>query len=536
MTLHIHRLLLALPLAFCSAGCPTPVVYLPVSDVAFTEVYSAGITPPASSCEGTDGSAIMRVALRTSEKAAITPDTVLDGATIDFGRDSITFSDSAIFDLPDSECDAGCAQSFSCITPPAIDEQDYERCANNNAGLSASGDPRFVSKTDETQLFGVMLEFTTSWRGQLPEELTNLSPDFDGDGRGDLGANIALQGFDNERATDRQDRRLDLVSTMATSAWNDVRSNALQAYGTETFFGFWTFGSSGAVTQSRVAALGSTADDTEFVSSNGRAVAAINSVDGNEGDAAQAAIFESMVTVLGSTNGYAKPEFADAEKILTVIVDGPDGLRLPDFDADRVIAAANAIAARVFIVHVDTPVQTTGTNTSTGDQIDLFPDDPEYVEIQGAGFASEADCDCKNFESCRAVTQYGSQPGSTNDVPALANAANLFCVPEYGEDGRIGPVDDYARIACATGGGYIYIPDIGDIEAQAAWLPYALDGLWEIPVDVEAVSRGFVTAGEPYLLQTNLSVELGGDRRTYSHLPNPGANTPGDRRAVVFAK
>jgi hypothetical protein len=311
------------------------------------------------------------------------------------------------------------------------------------------------------------------------------------------------------------------------------RSNAQQLYQTETSFGFWTFGASAAKLESRVAALDSTPDDAEFLTSNGRAVAAVASVSGNDGDPEPAAVFESMVAVLESTDGYASSQYADAEKILTVVVDGPDELRLPDLDVERVVAAAQAVDARIFIVHIDTPVQATGINPSTDAEISLFPDEPGYVRAQGAGFASEADCDCKNFEACRAPTRYAAAPGDPIDFPADPGA--LYCVPEYGEDGRIGPIADYERIACATGGGYIYVPDPGDLLTQADWLPYALDGLWELPVRIAPLADGSVPPGEPYLIQTNLAITLDGENNLYSHFPNPGATTPGDTRAVLFA-
>jgi hypothetical protein len=528
---------LGLSLSAGVSGCDT-VARIVWSDIAFTEIYSAGISTVGTgfaTCEGTSGKAVMRIAMRDSNDHPITPDTVLNGAEIDFSTDAISFTDSAIFELPDSDCDAGCSSGFSCVTPPTVNEASFRRCTNSSAtGVSVDGAPRFVSETTSTQLFGVMLELTNSWRGELPESITNLNPDFDGDGRGDAGASLALQGFNNDRATDSRGSRLSLLSSMVTN-WNDIRLNAQQRYQTETLFGFWTFGGSGAVTQSQIANLDSTPDDTEFVASGGRAGAAVTAISGNDGNAEQAAVFESMVTVLESNNGYNNPQYANAEKVLTVVVDGPDGLRLPAFDAERVISAAQAINARVFIVHVDTPIQTTGINTSTGDEIPIVPDDPEYYENQGDGFTAEADCDCKNFEVCRTVTQYSSQPGSNTDVPSAARAGNLFCVPEYGEDGRIGPVDDYARIACATGGGYIYVPSIGDLLTQADWLPYALDGLWEVPINVEAISRESVPSGQPYLIQTNMAITLGGDNNLYSHTPNPGATTPGDSRTVVFA-
>ena len=543
MPLRYDRVLVLTALLFTVSGCNDCTLtggsqswgILPWSDRVFTEIYSAGLTPArTSSCQASNGSAVLRVALRDSERAPITPDIFIGDSAVDFSRESISFASSALFELPNATCDADCSSGFSCVTPPAVNESSYLRCTRAEEDLlTVAGDPVFVSRTDRTQLFGVMLEQTGSWRGRLPTSITDLNPDLDGDGQSDPGASLTLQSYDNDRATDRQDRRINLARDTVTN-WNDVRANAEQVYQTQSLFGLWTFGGSGVNVTSLIADLDSVPDDVEFIDSTGRTVAASLALDGNDGVAEQAAIYESMVTVLGSINGYASSEYADTDKILAIVVDGPDELRLPSVDAERVIAAANAIDARIFIVHVDTAVQTMGISTSTGGDIPLFPDDPAYYASQGEGFASEADCDCKNFEACRQPTRFSSTPDGPLDTPENPDA--FYCVPDRGEDGRIGPIADYERIACATGGGYLYVPDVGRLTAQTSWLPYALDGLWEIPVEVALFANGSVASGEPFLIQTSLTIELGGDNNTYSHLPNPGANTPGDARTMLFSQ
>ena len=284
---------LGLSLSAGMSGCDT-VARIVWSDLAFTEIYSAGISTVGTgyeTCAGVSDLAVVRVALRDSERAPITPDTVLNGSSIDFSTNSIEFSNSAVFELPNVDCDGTCQnEGFTCITPPAVNESSYRRCNDSSAtGVSVADSPRFVSELDRDQLFGVMLEETGSWRGQLPTSITDLNPDFDGDGQGDSGASISLQTPNNERATDRQDRRINLVRDMVTN-WNDIRANADQAYQTASFFGLWTFGGSGINVTSEIAELDSTEGNVEFVDSNGRATAAGNGLNGNDGENAAAAV------------------------------------------------------------------------------------------------------------------------------------------------------------------------------------------------------------------------------------------------------
>ncbi len=503
----------------------------PGEKIELAQVYSAGITATnGPGCMATDGTAVLRFAMRGFRDEVITQRT-LEDVDDTFPADTIRFADNALFEPGNLQCEPGACSSddWTCNPPPGASTPDWQQCyIPGDELITSTGDPVFVSRTDRNQLFGVMLEFTNSWRGSLPETITNLNPDFDEDGRGDAGASLVLQNSDSTRATDPRGARFSLLDSMQTR-WNDIRQNAMQRHTTETFFGLWTFGSSGASVFSRVARLDSTPEGTEFVSSNGRAAAAVANVSINGGNPEQAAVFESMIAVLESPNGYASPEFAEAEKVLTVVVDGPDELRLPHTDVDDVIAAAQAVGARVFIVHVDTPVQTTGINTSTDDEIPLFPADPTYYASQ-AGFASQDACDCKNFEACRTVTSYSYEPGNTTSIPDDSNT--LYCVPDRDQNGRLGPIADYERIACATGGGYIYVPDSGRLVEQADWLPYTLYGLWELPVDVDLPGPD----PDAYMLQTDLVVRLGGFDETFSHTHDFNPNQPGDSRIVLFSK
>ena len=145
-----------------------------------------------------------------------------------------------------------------------------------------------------------------------------------------------------------------------------------------------------------------------------------------------------------------------------------------------------------------------------------------------------SDDECKNFEECRPTTAYANGPGQPVTQPTVERRALSFCHPKRDDNGRIGPIDDYAVIACETGGGYIYVSQSGTLPANMGWLPFALDGLWELPVSVDVFGRGQLGAGEAHLLQVNMQVTLGGRTITQS-ASQLGSTSANDNRPVLFS-
>lgn len=106
-------------------------------------------------------------------------------------------------------------------------------------------------------------------------------------------------------------------------------------------------------------------------------------------------------------------------------------------------------------------------------------------------------------------------------------------MPKRDANGRVGPIDDYAQVACATGGGYIYVPEPEALSNQLSWLPRVLDGLWEVPVEVNALDRGDVEGDQAYQLQMNMTLTFDGTSCPYS-LSQKGTLQSSDTRTVVF--
>ena len=134
-------------------------------------------------------------------------------------------------------------------------------------------------------------------------------------------------------------------------------------------------------------------------------------------------VYQAVATIL--EGAYADEQYADFEKTLVLVTDGPDDLRLPAFDLERVLDTANAQNVRIFVVHLDAETEL-GTET-----LPLYRDDPRYYQSQDP---CSADTDCKNFEECRVPQGSAAQSGAVEDPPTES-----YCLPKRGDDGRLGP-------------------------------------------------------------------------------------------------
>jgi hypothetical protein len=116
-----------------------------------------------------------------------------------------------------------------------------------------------------------------------------------------------------------------------------------------------------------------------------------------------------------------------------------------------------------------------------------------------------------------------------------------YCMPDVREDGRLGPIADYARLACATKGGYIYLKNPRtDIEGAMSWLPYTMDGLWEAEFSVSALqsTREDFAPGEAIRVQSSVDITAGGTRHSINFSQIGGnhestAPQSGDTRSVL---
>ncbi|MFU8804941.1 MAG: hypothetical protein ACNA8W_14100 [Bradymonadaceae bacterium] len=483
----------------------------------FPEVmYSAGLSSLAGQCDGVDGTATLRYTMLDTDGR---PMAEKDGL---FGR-ILPFQDRRIFSLPDQLCESAtdCPSGFVCTTASAAMGDQFKRC-NVQTELSVQGAPRFVANTTSHRLFGVLFENAGSLRGWLPPDVARLRPvDEEGVVTGEADT-LAIYA---PRASDHSKMRSTLLSGLEMN-WERTASFARNNGDRTTNFGFWTFAGSRAGVVSRIAANSPT--NEVWTSQMSDVLQATTDYREVAPDQTRANVYEAINTVL--TEGYEDAEFNGWDKHLVVFVDGPDDLRLEqNHTVDTVIARARAAGVRLYILHLDARLDT-----------DTLRDDYRYYENQSPCADDSA---CSNFEECRLPERYSDSVtgGVTYPVDHAENPEARYCLPARDANGRIGPIEDYSRIACETQGGYIYVPSAHALRSRGDWLPYALDGLWEIDLVVGAADLGNLPPGQPFKLQTQMTMQFGAHQLAYNFHQHGQPNhsfidddDAADTRAVFF--
>jgi hypothetical protein len=522
-------------------GCDT-VARLAFLDNEFNDVQTLGLTPPAGQCAGTtDGGAVLRFVLLDSQRNTIGPEDSLGSRQVDFGGSgSLVLSNAALFELPDEACMEGdmCGQpNLACQFAPTIssDEEGLRRCSRGT-GVALRGNPTFVGSRDKELVYAVLIENTSSLTGRLPEAFGSLFPDRDGNGMTDQQwTTQTLQ--EPARATDALGGRNVMALRMASS-WKDMAERAVRTRNRDVWFGMWTFGDGTSGLRSMLPG------DAQLTRAGSGAVSEGGAVDqavqqyfnvSAQPQTQKASVYEAMANVINNVNALGRPEIASAPKALVVFVDGPDELRNKMLSAQKVIDDAKAKGVRVYIVHLDSAVEVA---SPAGEP--YFPDLPDYVEAQRDD-ACVTDADCRNYEECRPTTGYATASGQTPTLPANVDLTKSYCHIKRGSDGRVGPIDEYARIACETGGGYIYMPSPGgsdELGERAGWLPFVLDGLWEAPVVFDSLQRGEVAGGQGYKVQLDVSATVLGVQKPQSMSQlglQRGQGDARDSRLVLFS-
>lgn len=529
----------------CGSGGEQEPTYL--NERSFQQIHSSGFTSPAGSCVGTDSSGEMRVrfVLMDNDGRPIRLGEALRGQTVELDRSSIELDGQAsaffeVNDAPVCSSDQDCTnQGFSCGVAPGLNVpegmQDLDRCLMPEPGLTVADTPDavdFVADTSADQVFGVLMDQSGSLEGWLPAE-SMRAWDSDGDGTTDTPAS-AQPRAGSAIATDMNAQRFAALSYM-DSAWKSAAELAAEE-GRQSYFGLWSFESSELQAASHVTTAGASQAWTSELQQASNAMADLT---GTNVEQTRANTYETLTNLLQdqygdeamSQLGIANPSRVD--KMLTVFVDGPDEMRERDSATlDDVIAAARQNNVRIFIVHLDAAL----------DDPSQLRDDPMYPEGQTP---CSDDSECKNYETCREVRGYADSVGAQPTLPSGASydSSQTYCQPNRDLSGRIGPIHDYARLACETQGGYIYAPSVELLAHHMRWLPHALDGLWEAKVDSSSIQRGEVGGEQPFKLQTRMNVNAAQMARTYEFSQvgyvKDGADAHPDdfdTRAVIFTK
>ena len=540
------------------AGCDT-IARIPFPQRSLEQVNSSGFISPAGSCTGTNGEngqMKLRFVLtdESDEPEPIWPGESLGEESVELTPQSLSFTNSSLYETANGVCESNSACStsgFQCVAPPDNQGQPPKRClASTNMSVS---NLQFVSR-DAPQFFGVVMENSGSLQGWIPNQrATSKSYDYctETNGTCECENNDQPCTPDGETdsppissqvrsiATDVNLSRIAQLKRMET-ALSSVAEKARREDGRETYFGLWSFSNqnqpstyleSSAGWTSNIGGQNTTQFDTavrDLESSAGE----VNRTRANIYEATQQVIDQfytnSHLNQFTQQNSQAQPE-----KVLTLLVDGPDDLRESDATTiDDLISSATQNNVRVFVVHLDP----TMANPRQ------LRDDPRYYRDQST---CSNDSSCKNFETCRKPRRYGPADSAV-DEPSVPSPDARFCLPDRGENGRIGPISDLQRLACATSGGYMYLTNNStEQRTQAAnglvqlrWLPYAIDGLWEATVGSERLRRNNVPAGTFIRVGTQMQLSVAGQSQTYSF--SQGGTVSADRsvdtRSVVKTK
>jgi hypothetical protein len=518
---------LASVLAAGLSGCDT-VAVLSFSERSFQNIHSSGFVPAsspsfpadgdASACGAvSDGEMKVRFVLTDNNSRPIRLGEAVDNFSVELDRDSVSFDAdrSAVMQVSTSGAcgdDSECTHSnYSCGLAPGTDDQpssssELDACYLAESNIGTDNPVNFVSDGTYHQVYGVLMQNSGSLAGWNPPGSPGQAWDSTGDGTADTPAQADLQL--PEIATDRQIRRGSAISSVQ-QPWR-LTSNVASEQGRNTYFGLWGFNGREGVLSYVDETTSSDlvwVRDPDDVSS---AVSAYRTATANIRNRSQSNVYSAIYDVIDnhyttstieeyvSANGH--PE--EVDKVLTIFVDGPDGLRDDvDVQIEDVIDLATRNNVRVFVIHLDPEIE---------DPSSLRPD-PDYPEFQSDTCSGESDC--RNYESCRRPNGYASSVGDDTEY----GADDTYCVIDRDEQtGRIGPIQDYAQLACATGGGYMYVSSVNALSRNMEWTPYALEGLWEAPVSSRLLDLGHVPeAGEAAMLQTNMSVTVGGRSRSY---------------------
>ena len=468
-------------------GCDT-VALIAFPERSFSTVVPVSVMPGGGQCGGISGDATMKMVFMANDDTPIKPGEAVSLTTVDLDRDDFSFSDGRLYSFPDQRCEGGeCPSAFTCSPSVPGAEGLGDRCSNAS-GLTVSGEPRFVGEDHQAQAHAVVMSQDGRWRGWFAEDLGSLRM-VDEDGEE---IRAPDRSTDSDRAVDPTLDRFGAIRQLR-SVWGNLMQN-VEADGRTAYFGLWSFADSVAEVESHIGALSADASPwSRQAGSNERVSEAIGQMDSQPAQV-RSNVYRSLQTIL--RQGFIdSPAVASAtSRSITLIVPGHDERREAQVSVDQIIEKANDLGVSISVVQVDAPMD-----------VDVLRDDYRYYESQPA---CTDNSECKNFEECRQPQFFRAGASGTSITHPSDTEAN-YCLPARDENGRIGPVHDYQRMACETGGAYSYIPILTNdlLFSRIRGLAMAPEGGWEVDFVIDEAAGLFPE--QPFLMQGSLDVSIG---------------------------
>ncbi len=324
---------------------------------------------------------------------------------------------------------------------------------------TAQMDYRPNLKDDSKQLITFLVDNTTSYVGQLPNE---VSTRYGEDGNIDTDE-------DPRRSTDPRRKHREALKQFSDRLPGAVNED-------NTKISLWYYGGTKRANTRAVAR--SSADRDHFRDS----VTLLRDWVSNELPnlaPRPANTYQAMLRAINQDLSLDK--YADHEKFLFVVTDSPNEVYDSSATRTRVMNKLQEHNIRLVVLHIDAQIQP-----------DALRDLPSYWKDSPP---CESDADCANFETCRRAQKYPEDKSKSVTESTLKH-----CMPAYGDNGRLGPLEPYADMACRTRGHYLYVNDPQKLIWYAKRLPFMLDGQWSVEAEVSAFDEQLGLEGGYYRL------------------------------------
>ncbi len=491
-------------------GCTPPYLGNPRVPVALS------VLPPVPvNCDAPGPRQRIPFMIGTTDVLPLVPGDTVNGVPVTpgltFDAGSFAVRRPRVSKLSDLECatDAQCGSGFKCAAggSPGSPRQCTRQSpvAFVPETIKLDFDPGVIEANK--QLVGVLVENTALLDGRLPTASGTL---FDENGERDLLADAA-------RATDptriyRQAVKSFLINLASVA---DPQNTLVNIY--------WFAGQVSAEARPLI-----NERDLEDHFTNDLSVgeALIDSMP--EPVPKPANVWQAARAMIRKDFGLAK--YADHEKFLFIFADGPNEVWDGTDDADgpetyeQTLEELTRHGIHTYVVHLDTPVDPTlirDVNTYYAGNTNCQGD----AACVGAPPCS-SDGQCSNFETCRPATVYGTAMGD----PVTMTAAS-YCLPTYNAEGRLGPIDYYADVACRTGGSYMYVTQPTQMRHYWNALASAVNGQYSVEADFSALQSSNFPSGWYRLAGVFLGII--GPRDLGIELSGPVEATDIDNRAIL---
>ncbi|GEM_PF-2144483 len=383
---------------------------------------------------------------------AVEPNVSIDAQTL-------TVTQPRVVELSETACTstADCSPGFKCAAAG-----DSKFCARQTSVEFVPGsvkldyDPGVFE--EKKQLVGVLIENTALLEGRLPTSVGSL---YGEDGNKDL---LTEAG----RATDPGRKRIGAIKSFFSNLASVVDAK-------NTLATVWFY--AGDV-PARARPLINENDLEDHFSSDlsvgAGLIEALPTPIPRPGN-----LYQSILSMY--EKDFALPKYNDYEKFLFIFTDGPNEVYDPVFNYDKVLEDSRILGVHIFIVHLDSVIDPT-----------LMRDLPEYYlgnqkcqdDNNCGANPCGGDAACQTHESCRQVRVYGE-----NNTDPVTNSAQQYCTPTYNSDGQLGPIDEYADLACRTNGNYIYLTDVSALATYWQNLPNTINGQFSIQAEISTLAE-----------------------------------------------